>query len=79
MDRKNAVNIVLTLPLLFSVSTSYLLYQHQQELIEHLLEAQPARTEPPQIFEQPSESIRPARAIGRARTSSRWAATPARA
>lgn len=53
MDRKNALIIVLTLTLLFSVSTSYLLYQHQQELIEHLLEAQPARTEPPQIFEPP--------------------------
>jgi predicted S18 family serine protease len=60
MDRKSAVIIVLTLILLFSVSTSYLLYQHQQwqleaqrELIEQLLEARTAETERSHGFEPP--------------------------
>ncbi len=60
MDRKSAVIVVLTLLLLCSVSTSYLLCQHQQrqleaqqELIEHLLEARPIETESPHLLEPP--------------------------
>ncbi len=60
MDRKSAVIVVLTLLLLCSVSTSYLLCQYQQrqleaqqELIEHLLEARPIETESPHLLEPP--------------------------
>lgn len=60
MERKSAVIIVLTLLLLSSIFTSYLLYQHQQrqleaqkELIEHLLETRPAETQRPHVSEPP--------------------------